>query len=73
MIGLQDEEWGRRVHAIIEPADPSSPPTVDDVRAFAKSRLAAYKVPKSVEFVDVIPRSEATKVSRAALVEARGG
>ena len=43
------------------------------MRAFAKDRLAAYKVPKSVEFVDAIPRTEATKVSRAALVDARGG
>jgi bile acid-coenzyme A ligase len=73
VIGLQDPEWGKRVHAVIEPADPASPPTEDDVRAYAKSRLAAYKVPKSVEFVDAIPRSEATKVSRAALIEARGG
>ena len=73
VIGLQDPEWGRRVHAIIEPADHDAPPTVDDVRAYAKARLAAYKVPKSVEFVDVIPRSEATKVSRAALVEAAAG
>jgi bile acid-coenzyme A ligase len=73
VIGLQDPEWGRRVHAVIEPADPSSPPTVDEVRAYAKGRLAAYKVPKTVEFVDAIPRSEATKVSRAALVDARGG
>ena len=74
VIGLKDDEWGRRVHAIIE-ADRSTthPPTDDDVHAFAKERLAAYKVPKSVEFVDAIPRSEATKVSRAALVDARGG
>jgi bile acid-coenzyme A ligase len=73
VIGLQDPEWGRRVHAVIEPVDHAAPPTVDDVRAYAKSRLAAYKVPKTVEFVDAIPRSEATKVSRAALVESRGG
>jgi bile acid-coenzyme A ligase len=73
VIGLQDPEWGRRVHAVIEPADHAAPPTVDEVRAYAKGRLAAYKVPKTVEFVDVIPRSEATKVSRAALIEARGG
>ena len=73
VIGLKDPEWGRRVHAVIEPADPASPPTVDDVRAYAKTRLAAYKVPKTVEFVDAIPRSEATKVSRAALIDARGG
>jgi bile acid-coenzyme A ligase len=44
-----------------------------DVIAYAKSRLASYKVPKTVELVDVMPRSAATKVSRSAMVEARGG
>ncbi len=73
VVGLKDDEWGRRVHAIIEAVDHDRPPSDDDVRAFAKERLAAYKVPKSVEFVDAIPRTEATKVSRAALIDARGG
>ena len=73
VIGLRDPEWGRRVHALIEPADPVAPPTPDDVIAYAKSRLAPYKVPKTIEIVDAIPRSEATKVNRGRLVEARGG
>jgi bile acid-coenzyme A ligase len=73
VVGLRDPEWGRRVHAIIEPADPARPPTSEEVIAYAKSRLAAYKVPKTVEVVDAIPRSEATKVNRRALVDARGG
>lgn len=73
VVGLQDPAWGRRVHAIVEPADHDAPPSPDDVIAYAKTRLAAYKVPKTVELVDEIPRSEATKVNRRALVEARGG
>jgi bile acid-coenzyme A ligase len=73
VVGLRDPEWGRRVHAIIEPADHAAPPEPADVIAFAKTRLAAYKVPKTVEYVDAIPRSEATKVNRGRLVEARGG
>jgi bile acid-coenzyme A ligase len=73
VIGLRDSEWGRRVHAVVEPADPANPPTANDVIGFARSRLAAYKVPKTVEFVPTIPRSEATKVNRGALVAARGG
>ena len=73
VIGLRDPEWGRRVHAIVQPADPGAPPTAEDVIAYAKDRLAPYKVPKTVEVVDAIPRSEATKVSRGALVDARGG
>jgi bile acid-coenzyme A ligase len=61
------------VHAVVEPKDKAAPPTEADVIAYAKSKLAGYKVPKTVEFVDEIPRSAATKVSRGAMVEARGG
>jgi len=73
VIGLKDDEWGRRVHAIIQPADPADPPTFDELKTYAKTRLHPYKVPKSIEIVDEIPRSAATKVNRGALLEARGG
>jgi bile acid-coenzyme A ligase len=73
VVGLQDEAWGRRVHAIVEPAHPADPPSADEVIAYAKERLAAYKVPKTVELVDAMPRSAATKVNRGRLVEERGG
>jgi bile acid-coenzyme A ligase len=70
VVGLPDPEWGQRVHAIIEPADADAP-TFEEVKAYVKSRLLAYKVPKSIEFVDAIPRSEAMKVNRGRLVEER--
>jgi len=73
VIGLADPEWGRRVHAVIEPRDPAAPPELADVVAFAKSRLAPYKVPKTIEIVESIPRSAATKVSRGSMVAERGG
>ena len=73
VVGLKDEEWGRRVHAIVEPHDKGKPPTVNELREYARIRLAAYKVPKTFEVVEVIPRTEATKISRQALVDARGG
>lgn len=73
VIGLSDAEWGRRVHAVIEPIDHATPPTAEQVIAYAKSRLAPYKVPKTVEIVDAIPRSAATKVNRGALIAARDG
>lgn len=73
VIGLRDPEWGRRVHAIVQPSVTDAPPSEAEIIAYAKSRLAAYKVPKTVEFVATIPRSEATKVNRGRLVEARGG
>ncbi|QSM86882.1 feruloyl-CoA synthetase [Mycobacteroides abscessus subsp. bolletii] len=73
VIGVPDPHWGRRVHAVVQAADVSCPPGEVDVLRFAKSRLAAYKVPKTVEFVEQIPRTAATKVNRSAMVRARGG
>jgi bile acid-coenzyme A ligase len=73
VIGLADPEWGRRVHAVVQLADPATPLTEQQIIAYAKTRLAAYKVPKTVEFVDEIPRTAATKVNRSAMIEARGG
>ncbi len=73
VLGLKDAEWGRRVHAVVQLADGAAAVTADDLIRYAKGRLARYKVPKTVEFVDEIPRSAATKVSRSAMTEARGG
>ncbi len=73
VVGLSDPEWGRRVHAIVEPTDPAQPPTLEEVRGYAKARLLPYKVPKSIELIDKIPRSAATKVNRGRLIEERGG
>jgi bile acid-coenzyme A ligase len=73
VIGLADPEWGRRVHAVVQLADAAAALTEGEVIAYAKTRLAAYKVPKTVEFVDEIPRTAATKVNRSAMIEARGG
>jgi bile acid-coenzyme A ligase len=70
VIGLPDEEWGKRVHAIVQ-RSPAATLSEEEVRTFARSRLASYKVPKSVEFVEQIPRSAATKVNRTALIKER--
>ena len=71
VVGLRDPEWGRRVHAIVQPVDPADPPLPADIVAFAKTQLAAYKVPKTVELVEAIPRNDVMKFNRAALTEER--
>lgn len=73
VLGLKDPQWGRRVHAVVQLANPDDPLTDQQVIDYAKAKLAAYKAPKTVEFVAEIPRSAATKVSRSAMVDARGG
>ncbi len=73
VIGLSDPEWGRRVHAIVERAPDAGQLAEADVIAFVKERLASYKAPKTVEFVALLPRTAATKISRGTLVQERGG
>ncbi len=71
VVGVPDDEWGQRVHAIVQVVDPAHPPSDDDLRAFCKARLAGYKVPKTYEIVERVPRSEAGKLNRTDLGRAR--
>jgi bile acid-coenzyme A ligase len=71
VIGLPDDEWGERVHAVVQPADIAHPPSVDDLRTHCRERLAAYKVPKTVELVDRLPRNDAGKIRRGDLARER--
>ncbi|HEX8969515.1 MAG TPA: AMP-binding protein [Chloroflexota bacterium] len=68
VIGLPDEDLGKRVHAIIQPVDPTDALDLTELAAFAGERLARYKVPRSFELVPVLPRNEAGKIQRSALV-----
>lgn len=72
VIGLPDEEWGARVHAIVQPVEGMA---LDEeaLLAFVAGRLARFKLPKRIEFTGEPLRDEAGKVRRAALREARLG
>jgi bile acid-coenzyme A ligase len=73
VVPVPDDEWGHRVHAIIQALDPAHPPTAEELRAFCKTRLASYKAPKTYEFVDQVPRTEAGKLNRTQLGQIRAG
>ncbi|MET0271749.1 MAG: long-chain-fatty-acid--CoA ligase [Phenylobacterium sp.] len=66
VIGVPDERWGEAVKAIVVPA-PGARPDPADVIAWARSRIAAFKAPKSVEFIDALPRNASGKVLRREL------
>ena len=69
-IGLPDERWGERVHAIIVPVE-GEVPDIDDMLAHLSERLARYKCPKSWDLrYDPLPRSPAGKVLKAELRKA---
>lgn len=67
VAGVPDPEWGERVTAWVVAADPDRPPTLDDLRAFARARLSAAKLPRQVVLVPVLPRSPGGKVRRRLL------
>jgi acyl-CoA synthetase (AMP-forming)/AMP-acid ligase II len=66
VIGIPDERWGEAVKAIVVP-HPDGPPDPEAVIAWARQRIAGYKAPKSVDFVDVLPRNASGKVLRREL------
>jgi len=70
VIGLPDEEWGARVHAIVQPVEDSGLDE-QELLDFVGDRLARFKLPRSVEFTPEPLRDEAGKVRRAALRQAR--
>jgi bile acid-coenzyme A ligase len=71
VIGLPDERWGKRVHAIILPRDSGNPPPVEDLNTYARERLTPYKAPKTYEFVEDFPRDPSGKLRRSKLVADR--
>jgi acyl-coenzyme A synthetase/AMP-(fatty) acid ligase len=52
------------VVAYVVPADPASPPSLDDLRAVAKEQLPAYAAPTVLELVERLPRTGSGKVLR---------
>jgi fatty-acyl-CoA synthase len=64
VVGIPDEVWGEAVTAFVVPRGAIEE---EEILAFARDRLAGYKVPKSVREVDEIPRSPVGKPLRRAL------
>ena len=63
---MPDERWGETVKALVV-ARAGSAPTADELIAFARERLAGYKLPRSVDFVDELPRTPSGKVLKREL------
>jgi long-chain acyl-CoA synthetase len=68
VIGVPDERWGETVKAIVVPAT-GEPVAEADLVAFARGHLAAYKLPKSVDYAEVLPRNPSGKLLKRELRE----
>jgi fatty-acyl-CoA synthase len=71
VIGVPDERWGEVGRAIVVPRNGSTRDP-EALLAYARERLARFKVPKSVVYVDALPVTGAGKVDKKALAEQYG-
>ena len=65
-VGVPHDEWGEQVKAVIllKPGYQPSDSLAQEILAFARNSLPAFKVPRSLDFATELPRSEAGKIQR---------
>ncbi len=68
VIGVPHPEWGESVKAVVE-LKPGQTVTAEDLIALCKARLGSVKAPKTVDFIDMLPRSPVGKVLKKDLRE----
>jgi malonyl-CoA/methylmalonyl-CoA synthetase len=69
VIGAPDATWGERVTACVVPRAGASL-TLDELQAFARERLAAYKLPRALRVLEALPRNAMGKVQKKGLLGA---
>jgi long-chain acyl-CoA synthetase len=66
VFGVPDEEWGERVHAALQ-LHTGTELSLEDLQAFARTKLAGYKVPRQLSLHDTFPRDAAGKLAKRSL------
>jgi acyl-CoA synthetase (AMP-forming)/AMP-acid ligase II len=66
VIGVPDEKWGESVKAIVV-TKPGEALTADEIIAYARTQIAGYKIPRSVDFIAELPRNPSGKILKREL------
>jgi acyl-CoA synthetase (AMP-forming)/AMP-acid ligase II len=68
VIGVPDQHWGEAVKAVVV-LKPGASLTIDELIAHARGKVAGFKIPKTVDFVEDLPRNATGKVLRRLIRE----
>ncbi|MBK7656238.1 MAG: AMP-binding protein, partial [Betaproteobacteria bacterium] len=66
VVGVPDDKWGEAVKAVVE-VKPNAQVTAEEIIALCKEKLGSVKAPKSVDFLNSLPRSPVGKVIKKVL------
>lgn len=66
VVGRPHPDGGQRVSALVVPADPADPPTLEELHDHARGRLAGFKLPRGLELTRAVPRTRGGKPQRSA-------
>jgi len=68
VIGVPDRDWGEAVKAVVE-LNPGASVSAKELIAFCRERLGGVKTPKTIDFIDALPRSSVGKILKKDLRE----
>lgn len=68
VIGLPDPTWGDRIHAVVATHDGATL-TLDELKAFCADRIATFKIPKSLDIWDEIPKGATGKILKRQVMD----
>ncbi|GAA4830768.1 fatty-acid--CoA ligase FadD5 [Saccharopolyspora rosea] len=69
LIGVPDPKWGETPLAVLVPREAADPPTAEELLAWSRERMAAYKCPRRIQVVGELPRNPSGKVLKNRLRE----
>ncbi|MFG3404822.1 AMP-binding protein [Streptomyces sp. NPDC048142] len=69
VVGVPDERYGEEILACVIPRDPADPPTLEEVTAHCRERLAHYKIPRRLRILETFPMTVSGKVRKIELRE----